>query len=116
MWGDEMLELCRSTELLIVNGRTLGDPTGQYTYTSPQGQIVVDLSAQHLSSMVDMRVMCDAQYCNLSSDMLHDSEKLGHFPLQLDLSCSICTPSADAPSTPSQSSTRLQFKVYGITG
>ena len=39
-WGDELLELCRSTELLIVNGRTPGDPAGKYTYTSPQGQSV----------------------------------------------------------------------------
>ena len=57
-----------------------------------------------------MTVMRDAQYCNLSRDMPHDSEKSDHFPLQLDLSCSISTPSAGARSTPSQSSTRPQFK------
>ena len=68
------------------------------------------MSAQHLSSVTDMRVMRDAQYCNLSCDMPHESEKSDHFPLQLDLSCSISTPSADASSTPSQSSTRPQFK------
>ena len=103
-WGAELLKLCQSTELLIVNGRTPGDPTGGYTYTSPQGQTVVDyflVSAQHLSSVTDMRVMRDAQYCNLSCDMPHDSEKSDHFPLQLDLSCSMSTPSADARSTPS---------------
>ena len=33
--GDELLELCRSTELQIVNGWTPGDPTGGYTFTSP---------------------------------------------------------------------------------
>ena len=42
--------------------------------------------------------------------MPHDSEKPDHFPHQLDLSCSISTPSTDARSTPSQSSTRPQFK------
>ena len=76
-WGEELLELCRSTELLIVNGRTPGDPTGRFTFTSPQGQSVVDyflVSAQHLSSVADMRVMCDAQYCNLSRDMPYDRE------------------------------------------
>ena len=112
-WGEELLELCRSTELLIVNGRTPGDHTGRYTFTSPQGQSVVDnflVSAQHLSSVADMRVMCDAKYCNLSRDMPYDSEKSDHFPLQLDLSCSISTPGADAGSTPSQFSTRPQFK------
>ena len=83
-WGGKLLELCQSTELLIVNGRTPGDP--------------------------DMRVICDAQYCDLSCDMPHDSEKSDHFPLQLDRSCSMSTPSADARSTLSQSSTCLQFK------
>ena len=42
--------------------------------------------------------------------MPHDSEKSDHFPVQLDLSCSISTPSADARSTPSQPSTRPQIK------
>ena len=116
-WGDELLELCRSTELLIVNGRTPGDPTGGYTFTSPQGQSVVDyflVSAQHLSSVTDMRVMRDAQYCNLSRDMPQDSEKSDHFPLQLDLSCDISIPSAGARSTSSQSSTRPQFKYVDL--
>ena len=87
-WGEELLELCRSTELLIVNGRTPGDPTGEFTFTSPQGQSIVDyflVSAQHLSSVTDMRVRRDAQYCNLSRDMPYDREKSDHFPLQLDL-------------------------------
>ena len=108
-----MLELCRPTELLIVNGRTPGDPTGEFTFTSPQRQSVADyflVSAQHLSSVTDMRVMRDAQYCDVSRDMSYDREKSDHFPLQLDLSCSISTPSADAHSTPSQSNTRPQFK------
>ena len=30
------------------------------------------VSAQHLSSVADRRVMCDAQYCNLSRDMPYD--------------------------------------------
>ena len=49
--GGELLELCWSTELLIVNGQTPGDAS------SPQGQSVVDylpVSAQHLSSVADM--------------------------------------------------------------
>ena len=112
-WGEELLDLCRSTELLIVNGRTPGDHTRRYTFTSPQRQSVVDyflVSAQHLPSVADMRVMCDANYCNLSRDMPYDSEKSDHFPLQLDLSCSIRTPGADAGSIPSQFSTCPQFK------
>ena len=42
--------------------------------------------------------------------MPHDSEKSDHFPLQLDLSCSMSIPSANARRTPPQSSTRPQFK------
>ena len=72
-WGEELLELCRSTELLIVNGRTPGDPTGRFTFTSPQGQSVVDyflVSAQRLSSVADMRVMCDHDACVI---MMHNT-------------------------------------------
>ena len=50
-----------------------------------------------------MQVLHDAQYCNLSCDMLHDSEKLDHFPLRLDLSCSMSMPDSDAHSTPAHS-------------
>ena len=51
-WGCELLELCRSSELLIANGRTLGDVKGKYTFPSPRGQSTVDyfiVSAEHLS-------------------------------------------------------------------
>ena len=100
-WGGELLELCRSTELLIVIGRTLGSHRGLYLY-QPSGAKCGGVSAQHLSSVTDMRVMRDAQYCNFSCDMPHDSEK-DHFPLQLDLSCSMSTPhfidEHDAPKT-----------------
>ena len=41
-WGDELLEIYRSTELLIVSGQTSGDSTGQHTLTSSLGQSVVD--------------------------------------------------------------------------
>ena len=102
-WGEELLELCRSTELLIANGQTPGAPYREihlhHGGASPQKQSVKDyflVSAQHLSSVADMRVICDAQYCNLSRDMPYDSEKSDHFPFQLDLSCSITTPGADA--------------------
>jgi len=112
-WGCELLELCRSTELLIANGRTLGDVKGEYTFTSPRGQSTIDyfiVSAEHLSSVADMKVMRDAQYCNLSCDVPHDGQKSDHFPLQLDLACTISTNSNNACSSPSQPSTCPQFK------
>ena len=58
--GNELLVLCCSTELLIVNGQTPGNSAGEYIYTSPQGQSVVDyfvVSAQHSSAVADMTVM-----------------------------------------------------------
>jgi len=100
-------------ELLIVNGRTLGDVKGEYTFTSPRGQSTIDyfvVSAEHLSSVADMKVMHDAQFCNLSCDVPHDGQKSDHFPLQLDLACTISTSSTNARSSPSQPSTCPQFK------
>ena len=109
-WGCELLELCRSTELLIASGRTLGDVKREYTFTSPRGQSTVDyfiVSAEQLSSVADMKAMHGAQYCNLSCDVPHDGQKSDHFPLQFDLACTI---SINARSSSAQSSTCPQFK------
>jgi len=57
-----------------------------------------------------MKVMRDAQYCNLSCDVPHDGQKSDHFPLQLDLPCTISTNSNNARSLPSQPSTCPQLK------
>ena len=54
--------------------------------------------------------MHDAQYCNLSCDVPHDGQKSDHFPLQLDLMCTISTTSTNAHSSSSQPSTSPQFK------
>ncbi len=92
-WSCELLQLCRSTELLIATGRTLGDVGGEYTFTSPRGQSTVDyfiVCAEHLSSVADMILMHDAQYCNLSCDVPH-GQKSDHFPLQLDLAAFFCS-------------------------
>jgi len=73
-WGCELLELCRSTELLIANGRTLGDVKGEYTFTSPRGQSTIDyfiVSAEHLSSVADMKlcVMHSIATCHVMCHM-----------------------------------------------
>ncbi len=57
-----------------------------------------------------MKVMHDAQYCNLSCDVPHDGQKSDHFPLQLDLACTISMNSTNARSSSSQPSTCLQFR------
>ena len=54
--------------------------------------------------------MRDAQYCNLSCDVPHDGQKSDHFPLLLDLMCTISTNSTNAHSPSSQPSTYPQFK------
>ncbi len=56
----------------------MGDVRGEYTFTTPRGQSTVDyfmVSAEHLSSVADMKMMHDAQYCNLSCDVPHDGQK-----------------------------------------
>ena len=91
----------------------LGDVKGEYTFTSPRGQSTIDyfiVSAEHLSSVADMQVMRDAQYCNRSCDVPHDGQKSDHFPLQLDLACTISSNSNNARSSPSQPSTCPLFK------
>ncbi len=40
----ELMELCQTTELLIANGRTLGDVKREYILTSPRGQSTVVIS------------------------------------------------------------------------
>ena len=41
-FGEELRELCISTNLKILNGRTLGDLTGQFTYIGKNGCSTVD--------------------------------------------------------------------------
>ena len=59
-----------------------------------------------------MKVMRDAQICNLSCDVPHDGQKSDHFPLQLDLACTIITSSTNTRSSPSQPNTCRQFKCF----
>ena len=41
--GPELLGLCQQKNLLILNGRTLGDECGQCTFQSARGKSTVDL-------------------------------------------------------------------------
>ena len=68
------------------------------------------MSAEHLSSVADMKVMHDPQYCNLSCDVPHDGQKSDHFPLQLDLACTISINNTNASSSSAQPSTCPQFR------
>ena len=41
-YGNDLRDLCISSGLCILNGRTIGDMQGKYTYIGPQGCSVVD--------------------------------------------------------------------------
>ena len=40
--GLQLLNLCKITDMLILNGRTIGNLTGHYTYYAKNGSSVVD--------------------------------------------------------------------------
>ena len=40
--GEQLLDLCKATGLLILNGRLPGDEQGAFTHFGPNGQVVID--------------------------------------------------------------------------
>ncbi|KAA6427587.1 MAG: hypothetical protein FRX49_02250 [Trebouxia sp. A1-2] len=68
-WGPELLDLCKDTSLLILNGRTPGDDTGKHTFVSKSchGRSAIDYfvaSAHCMSATVFLQVNEDADdYC-----------------------------------------------------
>ena len=68
-WGPELLDMCKDTSLLILNGRTSGDEAGKYTFgiASSSGRSAIDYfvaSAQCMTASVSLQVNEDAEvYC-----------------------------------------------------
>jgi hypothetical protein len=67
-WGHELLDLCYDARLLILNGRTLGDKSGEFTYMANKGRNILDYivgspaiwqAATHLEVIID-----DTRYCD----------------------------------------------------
>ena len=60
-YGHDLLEMCKTTELVILNGRVGSDEgIGQYTCTRPNGRTVVDYmmcSPELLKYVTDFRVL-----------------------------------------------------------
>jgi hypothetical protein len=64
-WHREFLDLCRTTRLFILNGRTLGDISGEYTCLSNKGFSIVDYfltTTDQLEGVKRVEVNCDEKY------------------------------------------------------
>jgi len=64
-WHHEFLDLCKTTRLFILNGRTLGDILGEYTCLSNKGFNIVDYFltiADQLKGVKRLEVNCDEKY------------------------------------------------------
>lgn len=78
-WGPELLELCKDTNLLILNGRTHGDLEGKFTYHSNHGSSTIDYfvaSAQCIAMTRSLQVL---------EDITHG--RTDHYPVLLHVSC-----------------------------
>ncbi|ESO92034.1 hypothetical protein LOTGIDRAFT_163039 [Lottia gigantea] len=73
-FGNQLIELCCDNDFIILNGRTPGDPLGNYTYVSSTGASVIDLA------LVKPRMLSD-----VSNFTVLDTDISKHFPI----SCSI---------------------------
>jgi hypothetical protein len=64
-WHCEFPDLCRTAGLFILNGRTLGDISGEYTCLSNKGFSIVDYfltTADQLKGVKHLEVNCDEKY------------------------------------------------------
>jgi len=76
----EFLDLCRTTRLFILNGRTPGDISGVYTCLSNKGFSTVDyflMTADQLEGVKRLEVNCDEKYSG------HKDAHFDHRPLVL---------------------------------
>jgi len=81
-WHREFLDLCRTTGLLILNGRTPGDISGEYTCLSNKGFSTVDYfltTADQLEGVKRLEVNCDEKYSG------HKDAHSNHRPLVLTI-------------------------------
>jgi len=79
-WHREFLDLCRTTGLFILNGRTPGDISGEYTCLSNKGFSTVDYfltTIDQLEGVKRLEVNCDEKYSR------HKDAHSDHRPLVL---------------------------------
>ena len=102
-WGPELLELCRDTNLLILNGRIHGDLEGKSTYHSKHGSSTIEYlvaSAQCMAMKQSLQVL---------EDMTHG--RTDHYSVLLHSSCNALD--ASHHRTP-PASTDAKFKYVGL--
>jgi exonuclease III len=81
-WHRELLDLCRTTRLFILNGYTPGDILGEYTCLSNKGFSTVDYfltTVDQLDGVKHLEVNCDEQYSG------HKDAHSDHRPLVLTI-------------------------------
>jgi hypothetical protein len=81
-WHCEFLDLCRTTGLFILNGRTPGDISGEYKCLSNKGFSTVDYfltTANQLKGVKRLEVNCDEKYSG------HKDAHSDHRPLVLTI-------------------------------
>jgi hypothetical protein len=79
-WHREFLDLCRIARLFILNGRTLGDISGEYTCLSNKGFSTMDYfltTVDQLEGVKHLEVNCDEKYSG------HKDAHSDHRPLVL---------------------------------
>lgn len=65
--GEGLINLCKSTEMRIVNGRTHSDEEGQFTFMNANGSSVVDyclVSLNHWDKIADMEIGNRMESCH----------------------------------------------------
>jgi hypothetical protein len=81
-WHHEFLDLCRTTGLFILNGRTPGDISRKYTCLSNKGFSIVDYfftTTDQLEGVKRLEVNCDEKYSG------HKDAHFDHRPLVLTI-------------------------------
>ncbi len=81
-WHREILDLCRTAGLFILNGRTPGDISGEYTCLSNKCFSTVDyflMTTDQLEGVKHLEVNCDEQYSG------HKDAHSNHRPLVLTI-------------------------------
>ena len=97
--GNQLPELCRSSDMRIVNGRVFGDTLGYHTCFSPNGD----------PSMIDYFLTTSSMLKNILSLQIHDPS---HHSIHCSQSLCLQTPRYSTPTTSDICSPFVKFKWH----